>query len=168
MSLNHDEILDIFHQTVVVRRPRYGIVTGYHELPYICIGSSIEPGSATTLVKGKVRVSPRFVIRPSQYESSYEDIFGEENIDEGLTGRVFGFLGFRGKPVECTSEFLDVKHLDVSVDRQLDQTLDDLERHEDITTGVIITPNARYYPVSIERFISSILDDEFGLTGGLS
>ena len=82
MPLNNDEMLDIFRQTVVVRRPRYGIVTGYHELPYICIGSSIEPGSVTTQVKGKVRVSPRFVIRPSYYESSYEDIFGEENIDE--------------------------------------------------------------------------------------
>ncbi|MCH7910206.1 MAG: hypothetical protein IIB38_11375 [Candidatus Hydrogenedentes bacterium] len=168
MPLNNDEMLDIFRQTVVVRRPRYGIVTGYHELPYICIGSSIESAAGTTQVKGKVRVSPRFVIRPSHYESSYEDIFGEENIDEELTGRIFGYLGFRGKPVECTSEFLEVKHLDVSVDRQLDRTLDELERHEDITTGVIITPNARYYPVSIERFISSILDDEFGPIGGLS
>ena len=51
--------------------------------------------------------------------------------------------------------------LDASVESTLSRTLDDLERNEDITTGVILTPNSRYYPVSIERFISSILEDEF-------
>ena len=43
----------------------------------------------------------------------------------------------------------------------ISETLDELERQEDITTGVLISPNAQYYPVSIEKFISTILDDEF-------
>ena len=161
MDISADEMREIFAQTVVVRKPRYGIVKGYHELPYVCLGQSTRSGASTTQVRGRVHVSPRFLIRPAHYDPSYDEIFGEENVDEALVGRVFGFMGFRGKPVECRSEYLEIEYLDASVDRQLNITLDELERQEDITTGVIITPNAQYYPVSIERFISSILDDEF-------
>ena len=63
--------------------------------------------------------------------------------------------------MECKSEYLELKHLDSPVERVLNETLDHLERHEDITTGVIIAPDARYYLVSVERFISSVLEDEF-------
>ena len=161
MALGPSEIYDIFNQTVVVRRPTYGIVSGYHELPYVCIGSTKATSTSTTRVTGKVHVSPRIVIRPSQYEPSYGEIFGGENVDVAIAGRIFGFFGFHGKPVECKSEHLEVKHLDSSVDVVLSEILDDLDRREDITTGVIVTPNAQYYPVSIERFISSVLEDEF-------
>ena len=115
----------------------------------------------TQQVKGKVHVSPRLIIRPQQYAPSYDEIFGEDNVDGELTGRIFGFMGFKGKPVECKSEHLEVRMIDSNVETVLSRTLDDLERNEDITTGVILTPNSRYYPVSIERFISSILEDEF-------
>lgn len=161
MNLGPNEMHEIFTQTVVVRRPTYGIISGYHELPYVCLGASIKSGSSTTQVRGKVQVSPRFIIRPSHLDPSYEDIFGEENVDQALSGRLFGFLGFRDRPVECKSEFLEVQHLDASIERVLASTIDELEHKEDITTGVIITPNAQYYPVSIERFISSVLEDEF-------
>ena len=112
-------------------------------------------------MQGRVQVSPRFVIRPPQFGPSYEEIFGEENVDKALVGRMFGVLGFQGRPVECKSEYLELKHLDSPVERVLNETLDHLERHEDITTGVIIAPDARYYLVSVERFISSVLEDEF-------
>ena len=161
MPMNPDQMREIFQRTVIVRRPTYGIVSGYHELPYVCLGSAIEPGHDTTEVRGKVHVSPRFLIRPAHHEPSYADIFGEDNVDLALAGRVFGFLGFRSKPVECKSEHLEVRHTQGSIDHALSRTLDELERKEDITTGVIITPDARYYPVSIERFISTIIEDEF-------
>lgn len=163
MGLSGEEMREIFQQTVIVRRPTHGIVSGYHELPYVCLGSTYDSMHQTTRVKGKVRVSPRFVIRPQHYEPSYDEIFGEDNVDMALAGRVFGFLGFRGKPVECTSSDLEVKHLDNSMERVLTSTIDDLDRREDIRTGVIITPDTRYYPVSLERFISSVLEDEFSL-----
>ena len=159
--LGSDEIRDIFERTHIVRKPTYGIITGYHELPYICLGESLESGHATTQVRGKVQVSPRFLIRPPQYEPSYDEVFGEDNVDSALMGRVFGFLGLRGRPVECKSEHLEVKHLDLNLDGLLSSTLDELDRYEDITTGVFITPNSQYYPVSVERFIASVLDDEF-------
>ncbi len=163
MALSADEMREIFQRTVVVRKPTYGIIKGYHELPYVCIGTSFEPGFAATRVRGKVQVSPQFVIRPQHLMPSYEEIFGEENVDVALVGRVFGFLGFSRKPVECKSEQLEVAHLRESVDQALSASMDELERREDISTGVIITPNSRYYPVSIERFISSVLEDEFSL-----
>ena len=161
MALSHDEMREIFQRTEIVRRPTFGIISGYHELPYVCLGQSCERGYETTSVRGKVQVSPRFVLRPPQYEPTYGEIFGEENVEPGLAGRVFGILGFRSKPIECKSEHLQVKHLAASVDASLSAALDELERMEDITTGVIVTPNSRYYLVSIERFIASILEDEF-------
>lgn len=161
--LSFDDMRHVFDRTRIIRRPRHGIISGYHELPYICLGESCEREYKTTEVRGKVHVSPRFLIRPPHYEPKYEDIFGDENVDASLAGRIFGFLGFRGKPVECKSEHLEVKHLMEQVDEALASVLDELERWEDITTGVIITPNSRYYPVSIERFIASILEDEFSV-----
>jgi hypothetical protein len=158
-----DEMREIYRRTRIVKRPTYGIVSGYHDLPYVCLGERHDAGSGTTRVRGTVHVSPRFVIRPTHCESSYGEIFGEENVDAALTGRLFGFLGFRGRPVECSSEHLEVKNLECHLERVLAETLDELERHEDIVTGVIISPNSRFFPVSVERFIASILEDEFSL-----
>lgn len=161
--LDSDDMREIFQRTEIVRRPRVGIVKGYHELPYVCLGRSIESGKSTVEIRGKVHVSPRFLILPRHMEPSYEEVFGEENVDAQLLGRVFGYVGFRGRPVECTSDFLQVSHTDVSLDDSLGNVLDQLERYEDIKTGVFVTPNSRYYPISIERFISSVLDDEFSI-----
>jgi len=161
LSLSRDEIQDIFQRTVIVRKPTYGIVRGYHELPYICLGESDKQGSKTACVRGKIQVSPQFVIRPSHYSPKYGEIFGEDNMDLALAGRIFGFIGFPQKPVECTSEHIEFKYLEISVEQALAQNIDELERKEDITTGLIITPSSRHFPVSIERFITSVLDDEF-------
>lgn len=159
--LNFGEMRDIYQRTRIIRRPTYGIISGYHELPYVCLGAGLEAAAQTTCVRGKIMVSPRFLITPADYGPTYRDIFGDDEVDVELTGRMFGFLGFKGKPVECTSEYLHVTHENASIDRVLGDTLDHLERMEDITTGVVITPDSRYFPVSIERFIASILDDEF-------
>jgi hypothetical protein len=159
--LDSDEMREIFQRTQIIRRPTYGIVSGYHELPYICVGSALKEENKSVEVRGKIQVSPRFVIRPTHYQPSYGDIFGEENVDRALLGRIFGFLGFRGKPVDCKSEHIEVRHTSRSVDQLLSLALDELERQEDITTGVIVTPDSRYYPISIERFITSVLEDEF-------
>ncbi|GMU93223.1 MAG: hypothetical protein AMXMBFR4_22810 [Candidatus Hydrogenedentota bacterium] len=161
--LSSEEMREIFRSTRIIRKPTYGIVSGYHTLPYVCLGASEDRSSGTTRVRGKVHVSPRLIIRPAHCEPSYDDIFGEDNVDEALVGRVFGFIGLRSKPVECKSEHLEVNLLGRSVEQVLADTLDELERLEDITTGVFVTPNSRYYPVSVERFIASILEDEFAV-----
>jgi len=161
MGLNPHELKEIFDQTVVVRQPRYGIISGYHELPYVCVGGGIEPEARTTRISGKIQVSPRFVIRPQHLEPSYREIFGEADLPEALAGRMFGFLGFKGRPVECKSEYLKVEHLTKSVDEALSDALDYMDRMEDITTGVLVSPNPEYFPVSVERLIAAVLEDEF-------
>jgi hypothetical protein len=161
MSLDNEEMRDLFRRTKVVRKPTYGIVSGYHELPYVCLGPPMEAVAQSTEIRGVIHVSPRFVLRPAHHEPSYQDVFGEENVDVALAGRLFGFFGLRGRPVECTSDHLNVTQCNETVDRLLSKVLDDLERREDITTGVIVAPDSRYYPVSVERFIASVLEDEF-------
>lgn len=160
--LNPNRMREIFAMTRIVRKPTYGIVSGYHELPYVCLGESAGEERRTMRVQGRVHVSPRFIIRPEHLSPKYRDLFGED-VDDELAGRVFGFLGFRGKPVECASEHLEVRHLDMTVEEALEATLEERERMEDITLGVIVTPDARYFPISVERFISSVVDDEFAL-----
>jgi hypothetical protein len=39
--------------------------------------------------------------------------------------------------------------------------MDELAMREIINTGVIMAPNVRFYPVSLDRFITEILDQEF-------
>lgn len=161
MSLKPEEMRRIFRGTVVVRKPTYGIIRGYHELPYICLGPSFADGFQTTKVTGKVQVSPQFIVRPAHFSPSYDEIFGEEHVDMALSGRIFGYMGFPERPLECKSEYLELEHNDATVDQMLSQCLDELERREDITTGVLISPDNRYFPISVERFITSVLDDEF-------
>jgi hypothetical protein len=163
MSLSAEEMRELFEETEVIRRPRYGIVRGYHELPYICFGQALDAPYETMRVKGSIQVSPRFVIRPSHLLPRYRDIFGEDNVDAELAGRMFGFVGFRDRPVECVSENLEVENFASPVQEVIQRELDHLDRYEDITTGVLYTPNSRYYPVSIERFIATILEDEFSV-----
>lgn len=159
--LSLEEMRAIYDHTEIVRRPTYGIVSGYHTLPYICLGVTGEMEDETLKVQGTVHVSPRFVIRPEHLGDEYGEIFGDVDMDEGLTGRLFGFFGFRGRPVECKSEDLTVERLNRRAPDVLDNVMDGLSREEDITTGVILTPSSRYFQVSIERFIASVIEDEF-------
>jgi len=58
-------------------------------------------------------------------------------------------------------EQLELSHVSNTLDGLVNASLDELERKEDIKTGVIITPQSRYYQISLERFIAHILEDEF-------
>ena len=41
--------------------------------------------------------------------------------------------------------------------------MDELARREIIDTGIILAPDAKFYPVSLERYIYEILDQEFNV-----
>ena len=43
----------------------------------------------------------------------------------------------------------------------MERVLEELSRREIIDTGVIVSPDPRFYPVSLDRFIREILDQEF-------
>ncbi len=161
MSLDKRAMRDIFERTIILRTPTYGIIKGYHELPYICVGDALESGAGSMCVRGRIHVSPQFLIKPKGYDPSYSDIFGEDDVDVAIAGRMFGFLGFPNRPVECSSEQLDLSHVPETIDELISGCLDEFERMEDITTGLILTPESKYYQISIERFIAEIIEDEF-------
>lgn len=163
MKPSQRELQAIYRDTEIIRKPTYGIISGYHELPFVVLGESFDSKGQTTRVQGRIQVSPRLILRPPTAEPSYDEIFGEEHVDDFLVGRMFGFFGFRDRPVECKSDYLQLEHLDRSVSTVLGEVLDDIEYREDITMGVVMSPNTQYFPVSVERFIASILDDELSL-----
>src|SRR6266403_2104074 len=52
-------------------------------------------------------------------------------------------------------------HRSVEIRGQIERAMDELAMREVINTGVIMAPNVRFYPVSLDRFITEILDQEF-------
>jgi hypothetical protein len=153
----------VFRETHIVKKPTHGIVAGYHRLPYILLGESRERHDRSLEIRGQINVSPRFVWHPDYPGARYEEMFGEDNIEPALVGRVFGFLALRGKPVNLESEYLKVNEKELNTDQLIEVVLDELERKEDIETGVVQSPDVRFFPVSIERFIAAIIGEELGL-----
>jgi hypothetical protein len=63
--------------------------------------------------------------------------------------------------VTLESEDLNIQRSDRDPQAQVERAMDELAMREVINTGVIMAPNVRFYPVSLDRFITEILDQEF-------
>lgn len=152
----------IFEETQVLRKPITGIVTGYHVLPYILIGPDEEQTQRSVEIRGRIRVSPRLIISPRHLGQTYGELFDDpELMDKTLVGRVFSFLYAARQNVQLESDDLRIIRAERDPRAQIERALDDLMRSETLDTGVIFSPDVKFYPVSIERFISEILDREF-------
>jgi hypothetical protein len=152
---------EVFEETEILRQPTTGFVAGYHMLPYILLGRSLKDQDNVIEIRGKISVSPKFVISPESFGPTYGELFGCDGIDESIVGRIFAFPYVKKKHVNIQSEELTVTTLSTGIEPALSGVLDELERKEIINTGVIITPNIRFYPISLEKFILKILDKEF-------
>lgn len=150
----------VFEETRVIRRPLTGIITGYHVLPYILVGPEQEQTGRSVEVRGRIRVSPRLVIAPNREGPTYGELFADrELMHQTLVARVFSF---RYAPrVMLESEELRIRHQERAAEVQLERVLEELSQREVINTGVILSPDVRFYPVSVDRFIREILDQEF-------
>src|SRR4030095_14550183 len=150
----------IFDETRIVRKPLTGIITGYHVLPYILVAPEHEHPARAVEIRGRIKVSPRLVIAAGGDGPTYGELFGErELMDRRLVARVFSFR--YASRVALESEDLAIRRRDPAADSHLDRVLDELSRREVIDTGVIVSPDARFYPLSLARFIREILDQEF-------
>ena len=149
----------VFDETRVVRTPMRGIISGYHVLPYVLVGPpEYERTSKTVEVRGRIRVSPRLVLGADA--PTYGQMFGErELMDARIVARVFSFR--YAARVSLESEDLAIRRHEADPGTQLERVLEDLTRREVIDTAVIASPDARFYPVSLDRFIREILDREF-------
>jgi hypothetical protein len=152
----------VFDDTQILRRPIAGIVAGYHVLPYVLVGPDVEQRQHAVEIRGKIRVSPRLLFTPRHLGQTYEQLFDDpELMDRALVGRVFSFLYAARQNVQLEHEDLKIERVERDPRVQLDRTLDELMRGEILDTGVIFSPDVKFYPVSIERFIAEILDREF-------
>lgn len=152
----------VFEDTQVLRRPITGIVTGYHVLPYILVGPDEEQRQRSVEIRGRIRVSPRLIISPRHLAQTYGELFDDpELMDKTLVGRVFSFLYSGRQNVNLESDDLRIIRAERDPRSQIERALDDLMREEILDTGVIFSPDVKFYPVSIERFIAEILDREF-------
>ncbi len=158
---NDAELLQhVFDATSVVRKPMRGIIAGYHVLPYILVGGDHEAPARSVEVRGRIKVSPRLVIAPGRDGPTYGELFGEsELMDHRIVARVFSFK-YAGR-VSRESDDLKIRRQEHDPGSHVERVLEELSRREVIDTGVIVSPDARFYPVSLDRFIREILDQEF-------
>ena len=150
----------VFDETNVLRKPLRGIITGYHVLPYILVGEEHDrPGHAVE-VRGRIKVSPRLVITPGRDGPTYGELFGErELMDKRIVARIFSFK-YAGR-VSLESDDLKILRHERDAGSHVERVLEELSQREIIDTGVIVSPDPRFYPVSVDRFIREILDQEF-------
>jgi len=152
----------VFEDTQVLRKPITGIVTGYHVLPYVLVAPDAEQARRSVEIRGKIRVSPRLILSPRHLGQTYEQLFDDPDLmDRALVGRVFSFLYAARHNVQLEQEDLRIVRSDRDPRSQIDRALDELTRGEILDTGLILSSDVKFYPVSIERFITEILDKEF-------
>ena len=158
---NDAELLQhVFDGTRVLRKPLRGIIAGYHALPYILVGADRDTPAQSVEVRGRIKVSPRLVITPGRDGPTYGELFGEsELMDQRIVARFFSFR-YAGR-VSLESDDLRIRRQDRDAGAHVERVLEELSRREIIDTGVIVSPDARFYPVSLDRFIREILDQEF-------
>ncbi len=161
-DLDPEYLKRVFEGTQVLRRPITGIVTGYHVVPYILVGPDEEQSQRSVEIRGRIRVSPRLILSPRHLGQTYGELFDDpELMDKTLVGRVFSFLYAARHNVQLESDDLRIIRAERDPRSQIERALDDLMRGEILDTGVILSPDVKFYPVSIERFIAEILDREF-------
>jgi hypothetical protein len=152
----------VYEDTQVLRKPITGIVAGYHVLPYVLVAPDAEQSQHAVEIRGKIRVSPKLLLTPRHLGQTYEQLFDDpELMDRALVGRVFSFLYSSRQNVQLEHEDLRVAKVERDPRAQLDRALDELLRGEILDTGLIFAPDVKFYPISIERFLSEILDREF-------
>ena len=161
-SPDPEQFKSIFEGTRVLRKPLRGIIAGYHILPYILVGPQEEQQQRSVEIRGKIRVSPRLVLAPGHHGQTYGELFRDpEVMDAALVARVFSFLYTSRHQVTLEHEDLKITRSDRDPEAEVHRALDELLRREVIDTGVILCPRVRFYPVSIDRFITEILEEEF-------
>ena len=120
----------------------------------------LDPPVRLLMGPGPSNPDPRVLAAMSKRLVGHLDPYFVELMDQAIIARVFSFR--YASRVSLENEDLRITRQDRDAPRHLERVLDDLARQEIVNTGVISTPDVRFYPVSIDRFIREILDQEFG------
>jgi hypothetical protein len=161
-NYSENEILqEVFSKTTILRKPISGFISGYHQLPYILVAPSDQNSSHTVEINGKINVSPKFIISPVSLNETFGDIFDPQTFDQAIEGRFFSFAYARNKNVKIQNEYFNITNYEDKPQEHLDRVHDRLLQQENTSTGLIFSPKFQFYPVSIDRFLTEILDREF-------
>lgn len=161
MNYSNPTLRNVFNNTKVHRKPITGIVSDYHELPYILITPAETDHTSSIKITGKIKVSPKLILSSATLSESFGDIFDEETFDSEITGRVFSFAHAKKRNLKVESEDFTIKEISYSADNSLEREIDKLAMSEELKTAIIFGPSYKYYPISIDKFINEILDREF-------
>jgi hypothetical protein len=157
----NEMLREIYFKTDILRKPISGIISGYHELPYILIAPNDNNPSHTIEINGKINVSPKFILSPQTLQETFGEVFDPETFDQEIQGRVFSFAYTGNRQIKVESEYFKVQNYEVKPEEHLNRINDSLMAQENTRTGLIFGPKFQYYPVSVDRFISEIIDREF-------
>ncbi|MDR3013194.1 MAG: hypothetical protein LBU70_08295 [Chitinispirillales bacterium] len=158
---SNEALRDIYERTDILRKPISGIVSGYHDLPYIMIAPAGENGRRTAEVTGRISVSPKFILSAEALIETFGEVFDPDTFDKDIEGRIFSFAYMGRRNVKVENAHFSLHYHNEPPDEYVERVADDLMRQEDTRTGLISGPNLRYYPISIDRFISEMLEREF-------
>lgn len=167
-NADQDRLKHIYKTTDIRRLPITGIVSGYHTLPFTLVGPNDEtdggkanPGSLK--LTGKIMVSPKLLLTLSPNDERFTDMFPEAEpfMDKSIVARMFSFSTAYKKNYRIRNENLSVEEFPDADRDLLNTVLNELSRAEIINMGVIWCPQPRFYPISLERFIASVLEREF-------
>lgn len=152
---------EIYQRTHILRKPISGIIAGYHQLPYILIAPDDDNPSHSIEINGKINVSPKFLLSPRSLQETFGDIFDPATFDQEIQGRLFSFAFSGHRRLKVESEYFRMQNCDEKAEEHLHRVHDNLMAQENTRTGLIFGPKFQYYPVSVDRFISEIIDREF-------
>jgi hypothetical protein len=167
MMLHYDDprvnqvIREVYAGTEILRRPMSGIVSGYHELPYVLVVPDRANAQQSVRLSGTIRVSPRFVITPGQLPEAFAEVFDPETFDGELHARLFSFASRPRKDMKVSSSGFATTNSPEPPREHLDNLQDIMAREENTRTALLFGPKLDYYPVSIDRLINEIADREF-------
>ncbi|MDD5675137.1 MAG: hypothetical protein PHC61_13290 [Chitinivibrionales bacterium] len=158
---NNEIIKEIYYQTRILRKPISGIVSGYHELPYILVSPDDAAAGNTIEINGKISVSPKFIISPGMLSETFGEVFDPETFDKDIEGRLFSFAVSSKKNVKIANQYFLIKNVEGDPEGYLSKIHDDLLAQENVKTALVWGPRFKFYPVSLDRLINEILDREF-------
>lgn len=158
---NDETLREVYSKTHILRKPISGIISGYHQLPYILVAPNDDNPSHTIEINGKINVSPKFILSSQALQETFGDIFDPGTFDREIQGRLFSFAYSGTKHLKVESEYFKLQNFEEEPETHLSRVHDNLLAQENTRTGLIFGPMFQYYPVSVDRFISEIIDREF-------
>lgn len=154
---------EVYQSTKILRRTITGIVSGYHQLPYILVAPDDENAGYSVDIRGTINVSPKFVISAQMLGETFGDVFDPSTFDKDLQGRLFSFFYSQKRNMKVESQSFVVAHHMESANSLVDKIHEDLLREENVRTGLIFCPRHAFYPVSLDRFIGEMLNREMSI-----